>query len=174
MVTRCVPCADMKLMCTSVNLAASSLNSVCCWDIGHADKPEANAAIIRHLMCCGKPERLLCPISLPVERPFSFLSAATLSLRALTVSEDPNQQTGGNVARAVKTSLWWTISVRHPSSSTAPQKPSFQAVPPHKLLCFLHTHCSRQLSSMLHVTETVTRTPPRTHAPPLAQGMQIA
>lgn len=52
-----------------------------CRDICHADKPEANTGIIRHLMCCVKQEALLFfPLSLtPCLAPSSFLSAATLS-----------------------------------------------------------------------------------------------
>lgn len=46
------------------------------------------------------------------------------------------------------------------STSTAPSKPSFQVVPLHKAgVPLTHTLCSRQLSSVLDVTETTRRTP---------------
>lgn len=45
---------------------------VCCLDICHADKPEANGGIIRHLMCYGKQERLLC-LSLSVPQFSAYL-----------------------------------------------------------------------------------------------------
>lgn len=66
---------------------------VCCLDICHADKPEANGGIIRHLMCYGKQERLLCLSLCP--------SVLCLSPPTLTENEDPNQPTGVNAARAV-------------------------------------------------------------------------
>lgn len=120
--------------------------NVCCWHISYADKPEANTAIIRHLMRHWKKRRLLCPLSLP----FSLISRCTLS-GALSEGEDPNQQTG--VVQAVKTSLWRTISIRRPPSSSV-ATPSFGAALPDKQAYFSQTLCSHQLSSTLHVTNT--------------------
>lgn len=116
---------------------------VCCLDICHADKPEANGGIIRHLMCYGKQERLLCPSLCP--------SVLCLSPPTLTENEDPNQPTGVNAARAVTNKFvmndFRVTSPNLPHTPTPPglrvpllQKPLFQAVLPHKqALLFTHT-----------------------------------
>lgn len=116
---------------------------VCCLDICHADKPEANGGIIRHLMCYGKQERLLCLSLCP--------SVLCLSPPTLTENEDPNQPTGVNAARAVTNKFvmndFRVTSPTLPHAPTPPglrvpllQKPLFQAVLPHKqALLFTHT-----------------------------------
>lgn len=116
---------------------------VCCLDICHADKPEANGGIIRHLMCYGNQERLLCLSLCP--------SVLCLSPPTLTENEDPNQPTGVNAARAVTNKFvmndFRVTSPNLPHTPTPPglrvpllQKPLFQAVLPHKqALLFTHT-----------------------------------
>lgn len=128
----------------------SAEQSVCCWDIHHADKPEANTAIIRHLVCCGKQERLLCPLWLRVEPLFSPLSPAPLSQ---TPAQVPNQQTSVNVPRAVKTSPWWTISL----GRTCLKAQLLQNL--HSKLSSRLTLCSRQVSSRLRVNRTTAAAP---------------
>lgn len=133
--------------------------SVCCWDICHADKLEANTGIIRHLMCYMKQERLLCPLPLPVQ-PFIFflIFFYSLSLRTLTESEDPNQQTNVNVAQAVKTSLWWTISVGQVRLLQNPHSEQCR----HTSRRTSHRHSAlASCPARLHVTKTPTRTPAR-------------
>lgn len=57
----------------------STQQIVCCCNIFHSDKPEANTSIIRHFMCRGKQEKLLSSLSLS-DQPLFLLLFSCLGL----------------------------------------------------------------------------------------------
>lgn len=90
---------------------------VCCWDIHHADKPEANTAVIRHLVCCGETSLSGPSVHIQPLHFFNFLffflfcffalqSPATLCLQS--ANGVPDRRTSTNVSQL---SMWWKFSL---------------------------------------------------------------
>lgn len=100
--------------------------SVCCWDIYHADKPEANTGIIRHLMCCGETPFSALTARLASSCFFVFFFVIPCNTLSSNANGVPDQQTSTNVSQAVKYVFVMEVFLFFAQTSASPLKLLFQ------------------------------------------------